>query len=60
MKLMFRKELFLQDVKNITVDKELVQGALTTWAEWCDGKEVTDGYIGNFIIHEDWCEIVEE
>lgn len=60
MKLIFRQELFLEDVVNVTKDKEVIEIALNSWVAECDGKEVIDGQINNYIIHEDWCEIVEE
>lgn len=60
MKLIFRQELFLEDVVNVTKDKESIEIALNSWVAECDGKEVIDGQINNYIIHEDWCEIVEE
>lgn len=60
MKLIFRKELFLEDVVNVTKDKELIDIALNSWVAECDGQEVIDGQIDDYIIHDDWCEIVEE
>ena len=60
MKLIFRQELFLEDVVNVTKDKEVIEIALNSWVAECDSKEVIDGQINNYIIHEDWCEIVEE
>lgn len=60
MKLIFRQELFLEDVVNVTKDKEAIEIALNSWVAECDGKEVIDGQINNYIIHDDWCEIVEE
>lgn len=68
MKKIFRKELFVQDVENVTVDKELIQSALNTWVAECDGKEVVNNSITftdscgehSYAIHDDWCEIVEE
>lgn len=59
MKLIFRKELFLKDAKNAIQDKELIDIALNSWVSDCDGREV-ELKIGNYIIHGDWCEIVEE
>lgn len=58
MKLIFRQELFLEDVVNVTKDKEVIEIALNSWVNECDGQEVIDGQINNYIIHEDWCEIV--
>lgn len=60
MKLIFRKELFLEDVINAVDDKDVIETALNSWVAECDGKEVIDGGIRGYIIHEDWCEIVEE
>ena len=60
MKLIFRQELFLEDVVNVTKDKEVIEIALNSWVAECDGQEVIDGQIHNYNIHEDWCEIVEE
>lgn len=60
MKLIFRRELFLEDVVNVTHDKESIEIALNSWVAECDGKEVIDGQIDYYIIHDDWCEIVEE
>lgn len=60
MKLIFRQELFLDDVVNVTKDKEAIEIALNSWVAECDGQEVIDGQINNYIIHDDWCEIVEE
>lgn len=60
MKLIFRQELFLEDVVNVTKDKEAIEIALNSWVAECDGQEVIDGQINNYIIHDDWCEIVEE
>ena len=60
MKLIFRQELFLEDVVNVTKDKEAIEIALNSWVAECDGQEVIEGQINNYIIHEDWCEIVEE
>lgn len=60
MKLIFKKDLFLKDINSLTVDKDLIQCAIGSWVNECDGQEVIDGQINNYIIHEDWCEIVEE
>lgn len=59
MKLIFRKELFLKDVVNAIKDKKVIETALHSWVNECDGREV-ELNIGDYIIHEDWCEIVEE
>ena len=59
MKLIFRKELFLEDAIKIKQDKELIEIALNSWVSECDGREV-EIKIGDYIIHGDWCEIVEE
>lgn len=59
MKLIFRKELFLQDVVNLIKDIDVTDIALSSWVDECDGKEV-EIKVGNYLIHEDWCEIVEE
>lgn len=60
MKKVFRKELFIKDADNITVDKELLETSINTWVTTCDGKEVVDNRVDCFIIHDDWCETVEE
>lgn len=59
MKLIFRKELFLKDAIKIKQDKELIEIALNSWVSDCDGREV-EIKIGDYLIHGDWCEIVEE
>lgn len=59
MKIIFRKELFLGDVVNVVDDINVIDTALNSWVSECDGKEV-EIKIGNYIIHGDWCEIVEE
>lgn len=59
MKIIFRKDLFLKDAIKIKQDKELIEVALNSWVSKCDGREV-ELNIGDYIIHEDWCEIVEE
>jgi hypothetical protein len=59
MKLIFRKELFLKDVANLIQDIDVLDILLSSWVDECDGKEV-EIKIGNYLIHEDWCEIVEE
>lgn len=59
MKLIFRQDLFLEDVVNVTKDKETIEIALNSWVSDCDGREV-EIKIGDYIIHGDWCEIVEE
>lgn len=55
----FRKELYLKDpyIQSL-LDTPSVQIALKTWVTQCDGKEVKDGLIGEFIIDGDWCEDV--
>lgn len=60
MKLIFRQELFFEDIVNVTKDIDVIEMALISWVAECDGQEVIDGQINNYIIHEDWCEIVEE
>lgn len=60
MKKVFRKELFIKDAGNVSVDKELIETSINTWVTACDGKEVVDNKIDCFIIHDDWCETVEE
>lgn len=60
MKLIFRKELFLQDTKNVSLDQDLLQMALNSWVTECDGREVLDLSMEGYAIHKDWCEIVEE
>lgn len=60
MKIIFRKDLFLKDVVNAVKDEKVIEIALNSWVNECDGQEVIDGQINNYIIHEDWCEIVEE
>ena len=59
MKLIFRKELFLQDVANLIKDIDVLDIVLSSWVAECDGKEV-EIKIGDYLIHGDWCEIVEE
>jgi hypothetical protein len=59
MKIIFRKDLFLKDVVNAVKDKKVIETALNSWVNECDGQEV-ELKIGDYIIHEDWCEIVEE
>ena len=59
MKLIFRKELFLKDVANLIQDIDVLDIILNSWVAECDGKEV-EIKIGNYSIHGDWCEIVEE
>lgn len=59
MKLIFKKDLFLKDINSLTVDKDLIQCAIGSWVDECDGKEA-EIKIGNYSIHGDWCEIVEE
>ena len=59
MKLIFKQELFLEDVTSVTHDKDAIEIALNSWVAECDGREV-ELNIGDYIIHEDWCEIVEE
>ena len=55
----FRKELYLKDPYiQSHLDTLSVQLSLTTWVTRCDGKEVKDGLIGEFIIDNDWCEDV--
>ncbi|MGN0966746.1 MAG: hypothetical protein ACI4OP_04040 [Candidatus Coprovivens sp.] len=55
----FRKELYLKDpYMQALLDTPLVQIALKTWVTQCDGKEVKNGLIGEFIIDDDWCEDV--
>ena len=55
----FRKELYLKDpyIQSL-LDTPSAQFALKTWVTQCDGKEVKDGLIGEFIIDDDWCEDV--
>lgn len=60
MKKVFRKELFIKDADNVSVDKELIETSINTWVSKCDGMEVVDNKIDCFIIHDDWCETVEE
>jgi hypothetical protein len=60
MKLIFRQDLFLEDVIEAVQNKEVIESALRSWVAVCDGMEVIDGQIGEYIIHEDWCEEVEE
>lgn len=60
MKLIFKKDLFLKDINSLTVDKDLIQCAIGSWVNECDGKEVLDLSIEGYAIHKDWCEIVEE
>ena len=50
MKLIFRQELFLEDVVNVTKDKEVIEIALNSWVAECDGQEVIDGQINNYIL----------
>jgi hypothetical protein len=53
----FRKELYLKDPDiQSHLDTLSVQISLKTWVTQCDGKEVKDGLIGEFIIDDDWCE----
>lgn len=53
----FRKELYLKDpFVQSRLDTLSVQISLKTWVTQCDGKEVKDGRIGEFIIEDDWCE----
>lgn len=59
MKIIFRKDLFLKDVVNAVKDEKVIETALNSWVNECDGREV-ELKIGDYIIHEDWCEIVEE
>lgn len=59
MKLIFRKDLFLADAVSVLDDMEEIESALNSWVAKCDGK-VVELTIGDYIIHEDWCEIVEE
>lgn len=55
----FRKELYLKDPYiQSRLDAPEVQLSLNTWVTRCDGKEVKDGLIGEFIIDDDWCEDV--
>ena len=55
----FRKELYLKDpFVQSRLDTLSVQISLKTWVTQCDGKEVKDGLIGEFIIDDDWCEDV--
>ena len=68
MKLIFRKELFVNDMKSIGVNEDAINDAIATWATACDGKEVVESIITlthltreqSYIIHSDWCEKVEE
>ena len=68
MKLIFRKELFVKDMKSIRVSEDAINDAIATWATACDGKEVVENIITlthstreqSYIIHSDWCEKVEE
>ena len=68
MKLIFRKETFVKDMKSIGVNEDAINDAVATWATKCDGKEVVENMITlthanrehSFIIHSDWCERVEE
>ena len=60
MKKIFRKELFIKDADNISVDTELIETSINTWVSKCDGMEVIDNRIDYFIIHDDWCETIEE
>lgn len=53
----FRKELYLKDpCIQSHLDTLSVQISLKTWVTQCDGKEVKDGLIGEFILDDDWCE----
>lgn len=55
----FRKELYLKDpFVQSRLDTLPVQISLKTWVTQCDGKEVKDGLIGEFIIADNWCEDV--
>lgn len=55
----FRKELYLKDpCIQPHLDTLVVQTSLKTWVIQCDGKEVKDGLIGEFMIDDDWCEDV--
>lgn len=55
----FRKELYLKDPYiQSQLDTLSVQIALKTWVTQCDGKEVKDGLIGEFMVDNDWCEDV--
>lgn len=47
-------------IRENIIDEMAYINALNTWSKWCDGMEVIGGKINNYIIHEDWCEIVEE
>ena len=61
MKKIFRKEFFVIDcTMNGLSSKDEYMVAKCTWASDCDGKEVIDGRIDGYIIHDDWCKIVEE
>ena len=55
----FRKELYLKDpFVQSRLDTLSVQISLKTWVTQCDGKEVKDGRISEFIVEDDWCEDV--
>lgn len=55
----FRKELYLKDpYMQSLLDTPLVQFALKTWVTQCDGKEVKNGLIGEFMVDDNWCEDV--
>ena len=59
MKKVFRRTLFVEDcIREDIVNEEFYINALNTWAKWCDGMEVIDGYITNYIIYDAWCEIL--
>ena len=68
MRKIFRKELFTKHMMDIHMDKHIVDNALSTWVELCDGMEVIDDKIiyrgGNkphaYTVHEAWCETVSE
>lgn len=61
MKKIFRKDFFVIDcAMNGLASRDDYMVAKSTWVAECDGKEVIDGQIDDYIIHEDWCEIVEE
>ena len=66
-KKVFRKEIFIKDMLDSIIRRKdynfIIELAYAIksdgWATYFDGKEVINGYIGKYEVHEDWCEEVE-
>ncbi len=59
MKKIFSLEKYFEDCKKCDNNLEKMAMAMRWW-EGLDRKEVIDNHIGEYIIDDDWCEIVDD